>query len=230
MRYLAIVTGTVTAVVALATNIESINAQSKKPARRQTGAFRSIKDVPNLPRVLLIGDSISIGYTLPTREVLKGMANVHRIPTNGGDTQRGLDSLDQWLGDGKWDVIHFNWGLHDLKFIDDKQPVPIEKYEKNLSQLVGRLKKTGARLIWCSTPPVPDGCTPPRKNEDVIAYNAVAAKIMKANGVAIDDLYTFVLPQMKKIQRPQNVHFLPEGYEALAGKVAESIKQALADR
>src|SRR5687768_13473590 len=70
-------------------------------------AFTEIKDDAALPRVLLIGDSISIGYTLPTRTRLQGKANVHRIPVNGGPTIRGLESLDQWLGTAKWDVIHF---------------------------------------------------------------------------------------------------------------------------
>jgi len=78
-------------------------------------AMRPIEDIPALPRVLLIGDSISIGYTVPVRELLKGAANVHRIPENGGPTTRGLERLDAWLGTNHWDVIHFNWGLHDLK-------------------------------------------------------------------------------------------------------------------
>src|SRR5262249_4795155 len=78
-------------------------------------AFAPVKDDPALPRVLLIGDSISIGYTVPARKLLQGKANVHRIPENGGPTSNGSAKLDKWLGDGKWDVIHFNWGLHDLK-------------------------------------------------------------------------------------------------------------------
>jgi len=55
-----------------------------------------------------------MGYTLRVREFLKGVANVHRIPENGGSTRDGLQKLDRWLGTGKWDLIHFNWGLHDL--------------------------------------------------------------------------------------------------------------------
>ena len=85
------------------------------PAQKKKGPFAPIKDDPKLPRVLLVGDSISIGYTLPTRDFLKGKANLHRIPTNGGPTTRGLANIDAWLGKSKWDIIHFNWGLHDLK-------------------------------------------------------------------------------------------------------------------
>src|SRR5688572_24526778 len=96
-------------------------------------AMVPIKDDPKLPRVLLIGDSISIGYTVPARKELEGKANVHRIPTNGGPTTNGLKNIDAWLGKGKWDVIHFNWGLHDLKMEKNgMHQVPIEEYEKNL--------------------------------------------------------------------------------------------------
>src|SRR6266436_3611562 len=109
-------------------------------------AFAEVKDDAALPRVLLIGDSISIGYTVPTRKLLQGKANVHRIPENGGPTTTGLQKLDKWLGDGKWDVIHFNWGLHDIKLDKDgKHQVPLDQYEKNLRDLVKRLKATKAR-------------------------------------------------------------------------------------
>ncbi len=202
--------------------------RKKAPKKRKPNpAYAAPKDDLNLPYVLLIGDSISIGYTKPTRDALAGKANVHRIPTNGGPTTRGVENIDQWLGDRKWDVIHFNWGLHDLKYIDGKKQVPLADYEKNLRKLVDRLKKTGATLIWCSTTPVPEGCSPPRKNEDVIAYNAVAKKIMDENEIQIDDLYAFVLPKLKETQRPANVHFTPEGSKVLAGKVAKSISDAL---
>ena len=203
--------------------------KAKKPKRPPHPAYAPITDNPTLPRVMLIGDSISIGYTIAARKAMAGKANVHRPATNCGDTERGLAELDKWLGDGKWDVIHFNWGLHDLKRMDGKNhQVPIEKYEKNLAQIVKRLKKAGAKLIWCSTTPVPEGCTKPaRSDEDALAYNAVAKKIMDENDVAVDDLYAFALKQLDKIQRPANVHFTPEGSAVLAGQVAASIVKAL---
>ncbi len=201
------------------------NAAKKPPP---DPAFAAVKDDPALPRVLLIGDSISIGYTVPVRKALAEKANVHRIPTNGGPTTNGLAHLDRWLGDGRWDVIHFNWGLHDLKLIDGQQQVPLDQYEQNLRKLVARLKKTKAKLIWCSSTPVSPGTKGPvRCNEDVIAYNAVAKKIMQHSGIAIDDLYAFALPRLKKIQLPANVHFTAEGSKALAGHVAAAILAVL---
>jgi acyl-CoA thioesterase-1 len=197
-------------------------------ATKPNPAFAAVRDDASLPRVLLIGDSISIGYTLETRRLLAGKANLHRIPENGGPTIRGLEKLSGWLGDGNWDVIHFNWGLHDLKLMDGKHQVPIQDYEKNLRELVGRLRATGARLIWATTTPVPAGeLSPPRRPGDVIAYNKVAGKIMDEGGIGVDDLYAFALPRLAEIQRPANVHFTEAGSAALAAEVAASILKAL---
>ena len=127
-------------------------------------AFREVQDVPGLPRVLLIGDSISIGYTEPVRVELTNKANVHRIPENGAATIVGVKNIDNWLGSSKWDVIHFNFGLHDLRLDDGKHQVPLPDYETNLRTIVQRLQKTGARLIWATTTPVPDAeVKPPRR-------------------------------------------------------------------
>src|SRR4051812_33030943 len=148
-----------TLLVLLAGSVAPAQTKDKKP----DPVLAPVEDDPKLPRVLLIGDSISMGYTLPVRELLKGKANVHRIPDNCGPTERGLSQLDKWLGDGKWDVIHFNFGLHDLKYLDangkyvdpskGKQVAPPEVYERNLRELVARLKKTGAKLIFATTTP-----------------------------------------------------------------------------
>ena len=198
----------------------------KKPANP---VFAEIVDDPSLPRVLLIGDSISVGYTLPTRDLLRGKANVHRIPINGGPTTRGLEQLDEWLGAEKWDVIHFNWGLHDLKFMEDgKRQVPLPQYRANLRKLVQRMKSTGAVLIWASTTPVPEGdVSPKRIPADVAAYNGAAQRIMRLARVRINDLYAFALPKLSDIQRPVNVHFTPDGSAALARQVATSIEKAM---
>ena len=179
----------VAAIVFVSANFE-LTAQAKKPKRKPNPVFAPIKDDPKLPRVLLIGDSISIGYTLPTREFLKGKANLHRIPTNGGPTTRGLASIDAWLGKSKWDVIHFNWGLHDLKYMGPngenlfpkekggKPQVPLAAYEKNLEKLVVRLKKTGAKLIWRNTTPIPPG-SKGRYVGDSLKYNEAATRVQR---------------------------------------------------
>lgn len=191
--------------------------------------FDPIADEPGLPRVLLIGDSISIGYTFPVRRMLVGKANVHRIPENGGPTARGVEAIDAWLGDDPWDVIHFNFGLHDLKIMPDgNRQVSKESYAANLRCLLIRLQQTGAKLIWCTTTPVPAGkLSPERKASDVPIYNAIALGIMQPGGVAINDLHAYALARLDRIQLPENVHFTDEGSEELAVPVAASIEAAL---
>jgi acyl-CoA thioesterase-1 len=178
-----------------------------------------------LPRVLLIGDSISIGYTQPTAKLLDGKAKVTHHADNAQDTRYGLKRLNVWLKDGPFDVIHFNWGLWDL--IGGGKAVPIEDYEKNLRELVKQLKETKAKLIWASTTPVPEKNARKRRDADVQAYNAVAKKVMEENKIPIDDLYEFAKPQLDKIQQRDDVHFTKEGSAALAKQVADSIRKAL---
>lgn len=192
-------------------------------------AFVEPPDVPGLSRVLLIGDSISIGYTPAVRELLRGKANVHRIPINGGPTTTGIQNLENWLGGGHWDVIHFNFGLHDLKLMEDsKHQVELPEYERNLRSMVAMMKKTGAVLIWASTTPVPEGKQEPRRaTSDVIGYNEAARRVMDDAGVPIDDLYAIALPHLAEWQRPANVHFTPEGYRKLAEAVSSRIAREL---
>jgi acyl-CoA thioesterase-1 len=209
----------------------------KKPERKPDPSLASVTDEAGLPRVLLIGDSISMGYTIPTRELLKGTANVHRIPTNGSSTDVGLKHLDDWLAtdgaDKKWDVIHFNWGLHDLKHWKDGKLDPagpqvnaVDQYEKNLREIVARLKKTGAKLIFATTTPVPEGADG-RVAKDEIGYNEAATRVMKGEGVAVDDLHALAESKLAEIQLPHNVHFSNPGYKTLAEQVAATIKTAL---
>ncbi|HAV64329.1 MAG TPA: SGNH/GDSL hydrolase family protein [Verrucomicrobiales bacterium] len=194
--------------------------------------FAPVEDRPDRPNVLLIGDSISIGYTLPVRELLAGKADLFRIPENGGPTANGLAKLNSWLGTNQWDVIHFNWGLHDLKFMPGgRRQVPLDDYEQNLEKLVARLKKTGATLIWCSTTPVPPGrLNPPRLVGDDVIYNLAARRIMERHGIAINDLYSFALARQAEIQNPADVHFSREGSAILGRAVAFSIRNALSER
>jgi lysophospholipase L1-like esterase len=196
------------------------------PAQNAREVLRSVEETPGLPRLLLIGDSISMGYTEPVRKLLAGKFTVQRIAENGGPTSRGVTNLEKWLGSGKWDVIHFNFGLHDLRIMEDtgRQQAPPADYAANLRQIVARLKQTGARLIWASTTPVPAGkLTPERRPADVVAYNEAAARVMQENGIEVDDLYGFALPQLEKIQRPANVHFTDPGSAVLAEQVVRSI-------
>lgn len=210
------------------------------PEDDQAGMVSRAGEIDDLPKVLIIGDSISIGYTPGLAERLRGIANVRRPDTNCGDTRAGLAHLDKWLGDTPWDVIHFNWGLHDLCYrhpeakvygnrdkVNGTLSVSPEQYALNLEALVRRLKEAGATLIWASTTVVPEG-EAGRFVGDEIEYNTIAAEIMKRHGIAINDLHALSsgFPASLFV-RPGDVHFTKAGSAKLAEQVADAVRSAL---
>ena len=209
---------------------------ASKPAAR---VLDGGPDVAGLPRVLLLGDSISLGYHAFVRTSLAGIANVYRPAENCSSSAYGLGRLDAWLSGAHWDVIHFNFGLHDLKYLDEKgnyvppdkgkQVAPPELYRKQLTEFARRLKATGAKLIFATTTPVPEGSGGRVFGAEKI-YNAVARESMVEQGVSLDDLCALVVEKQKTnpgIQLPHNVHFTKEGSELLSKAVVESIKKQL---
>lgn len=193
----------------------------RQKVQGQSNAWDFIRDDPTLPRVLLIGDSVSRGYTQAVRKELAGKANIHRAPANCGPTATGVKKLDVWLGKGDWDLIHFNFGIHDRK-------TPLADYEARLAEILKRLKAAGDKVVWASSTPIPDDWKAEANlSRSMVERNAAAAKLMKAQSVAINDLFGFILPQLAETQNPRDVHFNTEGYNRLGGQVARVIERAL---
>lgn len=236
------------AALLLAPGIVCADTQAPQPAANVPKEFAPVIDDPKLPRVLLIGDSVSVAYTLDVRKKLAGVANVHRVPANGGSTRTALGyyGLVRWIKpEEKWDVIHFNHGLHDLsyRFDDDRDKndrgeyasptngghpnVPTDQYEKNLRVIVGRLKQTGAKLIFASTTPVPESDAAKYVKDSEISYNATAKKVMEEEGVAWNDIWSLVKPRQDELQGKRNVHFMPTGSAVIAEQVAGAIAREL---
>ena len=184
--------------------------------------------------VLVVGDSISIGYTPVIEKALAPDIVVTHIPENGGSTVRGVEKIEKWLDNKQWDVILFNFGLHDLvhKDKDNKYDVngttavPLDEYRKNLEIIVGKLKETTATLIFVTTTVVPENSSG-RKVDDPAKYNEVALEVMKKNSIQVVDLYTASLTIHPQNSKPGNVHYTPEGYELLAQPLIKAIKAVL---
>lgn len=125
-----------------------------------------------------------------------------------------------WLGDGKWDLIHFNFGIHD-------RATPLTDYENRLEKIVARLEQTGAKLVWASTTPIPKDEATKQTPESIIERNAVAARVMERHGIAVDDLFAFITPHLATAQNPNDVHFNAMGYQLLGEQVAKSVRANL---
>ena len=198
-------------------------------------------------KVLLLGDSISIGYTNHVREIMGSQAIVFRPtyrnsgkPENCEGTTKGKDHIDRWLSseDGAFDIVHFNFGLHDLKRInvetkkgsnnpEDPQQAALAVYIAQLRTLTAQMVASGAQLIFATTTPVPDGGVKPHRDpDDVVRYNKAAKTLMGEFGIPVNDLYELAIPQLKDIQHPVNVHFTEDGSRVLAQAVAKAIFMA----
>jgi alkaline phosphatase D len=189
------------------------------------------------PDVLIIGDSISLGYTPHVIAMMQDEANVVHNTGNAQHTGSGLTKIDTWLGVTDWDIIHFNWGLWDLCYRHPESKVQgnrdkargtlttsLEQYEQNLDQLVTRLRKTNAILIWASTTVVPED-EAGRKVDDDLKYNAAAARVMKKHGVVVNDLNKLTRSfEPELFKSAGDVHLTTEGYQLLAQQVAQSIR------
>ena len=118
-------------------------------------------------------------------------------------------------------MIHFNFGIHDRK-------TPLADYERRLEEIVKRLKAAGDKVVWASSTPIPDDWKAQANlSQSMVERNAVAAKLMKRHGVIVNDLFDFILPQLKETQNPRDVHFNSEGYKRLGDQVARVIERSL---
>lgn len=223
---------------------DTAGAVSPDTAQEEQDYVRQLRELEKsddgLPRVLIIGDSVSNGYTGFVRELLAGQAHIIHNPGNSQGTTHTLANLDRWLSASRFDLIHFNMGLHDLKRVKvagtaessrdprDPRQADLPTYAANLEKIVRKLEATGTPLIFATTTPFPAVVKGPHRDaEDVNRYNAAALQIMKRHGIAVNDLHGFVLPRLEALQKPRNVHYTPEGYAALGNVVARKIAAAL---
>ncbi|VTT97088.1 dienelactone hydrolase : YtaP OS=Pedosphaera parvula (strain Ellin514) GN=Cflav_PD0665 PE=4 SV=1: Lipase_GDSL_2: Abhydrolase_7 [Gemmataceae bacterium] len=194
------------------------------------------KAPPEVPRVLLLGDSIRLGYAPLVAKKLDGIAEIVHHKENGGDTATTFKNLDKWLDGVKPTVVHFNCGLHDLKFGKkaNAHQVPLDEYEKNLRAIVARLKEVTPHLVFATTTPILDDRHAQRKadfdrfNKDVTAYNDRAVKVMLELGVPVDDLNRIVRDGgAGELIGKDGTHYTPAGSERLADAVADCMRRQL---
>ena len=194
--------------------------------------FDNPVDKPGLPRVLILGDSISIGYTPRIRKSLDGKANVHRPKTNCRWSAFGDQKITEWVGNEKWDLIHFNFGLWDwYGWSQDTKATP-ESYSKSLNSIVEKLKKSEAKLVFALTTPP---CLGLERNAKIKIsktraqeFNRAALKVMKKHGVVVNDLYSLIENERKKYQLGENdVHYNEAGRDLLAAQVTKIIQEQL---
>jgi lysophospholipase L1-like esterase len=200
-----------------------------------------------LPKYLMIGDSISIGMHSHVFTALADVLQGYHNEGNANNANYGAHGVGTWLTSkppgAKWNIITYNFGLHGLA--KDQELITVAEYSALLRQITKTLKQTGAKLLFINTTPVPTNpdpsnktslVMPPRFDTDVQAFNAAAATVLAAESVPIHDLYSVVHnhcaggPPPKNYascdwQLPNNVHYKPAGWKALADDVASAVRK-----
>ena len=184
--------------------------------------------------IILIGDSIRMGYQATVCARLNGLAEVYAPEDNGGTSANILAHLDEWVIGRQPDVVHINCGLHDIKreFGQDVCAVPLAAYRRNVRSILTRLQgETEAVLIWALTTCVNQEWHHENKSfdrfaDDVVAYNAAATEVCRELGIIINDLYAVVVTAGPDyILSEDGVHFKCEGDVLLGERVAECLRK-----
>jgi len=184
----------------------------------------------DLPRVLLVGDSIVRGYFDAVRKDLAGKAYCARYATSMFMSNPDyLDELKIILKRYRFSVIHINNGLHGWEYTE-------EQYRQALPKLMDTLKKygKGAAIIWATTTPrrtVEMVAPLVTDNEKVKERNRIAVEYMTQHGIQVDDLFGLVAEHPEYYNLPQDgTHFKPQGQAVEGKQISEIILRALSSK
>lgn len=190
-----------------------------------------------IPKVVLIGDSIRLGYAPLVGRRLHGRALVASAAENGGDSANVLRNLDDWVIREQPDLVHLNCGLHDLKRNrDGRYQVGLDDYLAHLGEIIARIRaNSDATVVFATTTPILDdrhagrGAGFDRLEADVQRYNAAAIEVMAGARVPVHDLHWIVEQnEPKQLLDTDGTHYTTAGYERLAEAVVDCIVRHLA--
>jgi len=181
----------------------------------------------NLPRVLLIGDSIVRDYYPEVDKRLTGKAFVARLSTSRFVADPVLmKEVELVLDATKFDIVHFNNGMHGWQHSE-------VEYRKALPALIKTIRAHApkAKLIWAATTPLRDakGVSYDTKaeysDERIAVRNAIASEIVTAQNIPVDDLNAAMRghPEFHS----DNVHFNSQGVQIQAARVCAEIEKLL---
>ena len=197
-----------------------------------------------MKKVLLLGDSIRMGYDEYVKELLEGEFEVcYDDVDNGRFAAYTLWQANHFFKHyGRFDVVHWNNGYWDM---NEEAPMteaihPVGEYVHFLGRILAEIRRNGAVPVFATTTPIlpaelgevirnPE--IPPTNyiNDWVVKYNAAAVDFMKGEGVLVNDLYSVCVEDPFYFKCPDLLHLTEEGYRKCAEKVAQAIREAAND-
>lgn len=194
-----------------------------------------------MKKVLLLGDSIRMGYDDYVKELLKDTCEVYYdADDNGRFSSYTLWQANQMFRKyGAFDIVHWNNGYWDMN-IEEPMTVPLHPVDEYLhfcKRIIGEIRRNGAEVIYATTLPV---LTPGQAldntgtevtlhyhNDWVVTYNEAAVKLMNEEHVAVNDLYTLMLEDPHYYKCADSLHLTETGYQRCAQQIADMIREKL---
>jgi hypothetical protein len=219
-------------IAGLASDLAVAEPNAPPPARESIewcDIWISHANETNLPRALLIGDSIARDYYPEVEKRLGGKAFVARLATSRFVADHVLlKEIELVLSEMQFDVILFNNGMHGWQHTEAEYENGLPKFIKTI-----RAHAPKARLIWATTTPLRDGkdvtydTKAEYSDERIATRNAIAAKIVAAQKIPTVDLNAAVRghPELHS----DNVHFNGQGVQILATQASDVIRKLLPD-
>lgn len=194
-----------------------------------------------MKRVLLLGDSIRMGYDEYVKELLSDEYEViYDDVDNGRFSAYTLWQANQFFKNyGRFDIVHWNNGYWDMNVeAPMKEAIhPVDEYVHYLGRILTQIRQNGAIPVFATTVPVlsekaaaevavPGIPTFSYDNEWVVKYNEAAVSFMRREGVAVNDLYSLCLEDPHCFKCPDLLHLTDEGYRRCAAQTAKMIRAA----
>ena len=190
-----------------------------------------------MKKILILGDSIRMGYDKYVKMALEDVAQVHYPVNNCRFSSHLLRHLQEWVeetgfGD-ETDLVYWNAGLWDTLLLADGLPhIALDVYEANVDRICRQLRMFApkAKIIFATSTPVQEELFTgrfKRKNKDVERYNIAAGRIVESHGGQVDDLYTMAKNAPQSYHSDQTHYYTKEGKKLFTEHVVATLENAL---
>lgn len=210
-----------------------------------------------MKNVLLVGDSIRLGYQQQVAELLEDDIHIYAPEENCRFTKYALWGMHAWMetwGNPHIDLVHWNTGIWDLHHAtaDGELFTSLDEYVRENERMYYQMRSYASKLVWATiipagkvldekvkvnalinseeSGPAPIYLGAPQKewNENVRRYNEAARRMYESHGVIINDLYAVLMPKLEENLSEDGCHPNERGYNLLAQQVAQTIRTQLA--
>ena len=190
-----------------------------------------------MKKIVLIGDSIRMGYDKYIKDALQNSAQVFYPDENCRFAEYVLRYAHEWkrkfeCGDDV-DLVHWNAGLWDvLELFGDEPLTPFSSYGELIVRIDKRLRMLfpKAKFVFATSTSVNESIARPeffRHNSTIEKYNKEAIRVLKNTDTIINDLYSLTA-SFPDEYHSDFVHFYtPMGTEQIGGRVLSVICELL---